>query len=648
MNPSGVVQRVETWLQATWHIRAPFQWLEACINWIQQENAGANLIQAQINKQVFEQWLLTDLRDLEHPVLPDGISQAAKVEVNGFYCLQIDSLVDVSQPAYSQIQKLRGKDATNENVTAVTQASQKPWEAKPNRLLMLQLTDGVQQLQGMEYQPIPVLHANLHPGTKILLQGEIICCLGVLLLKPGNVKVIGGEVEVLVEEFTQERVLSRLLGEPENATVRPNNMDQELVGADDVVHNNAGPSDEELLASLEADDQLVMNNEVGYESGYGSRSEHSSVITLNSAPQSNHSYISGQSFGARTPQTVPQISNEELVDFDDADFDDFPVEELDEVIFQQELHAVSEQEQHLSNNPEPFVANYCPPQNSTRPNDVASLLNLNSRSETLINDSIEQPLPVKLQTNAKTIEMKLQERSEDFQSNRTGILEIQNRETLAGEYKSKPSSVIGLTNVANCPEKVTIRPVIKCEPFDNQPLGIATVYGSSRKDSSASSALKERGLSCSLSNINIDTNSLPFTYLSVLLAKKPVTVTVVKVKAFIVTLLGNLSNSTGSWSIQAKISDGSEYLDVELANQILSSLIGYSVAETKVLKKDPVQRKNVMAGLQKCQQELIDLCCIMTIEYDPSSSKAVVLALQDITLETHNELEKRVLNKRAV
>ncbi|XP_041077538.1 recQ-mediated genome instability protein 1-like [Polyodon spathula] len=648
MNPSGVVQRVETWLQATWHIKAPFQWLEACVNWIQQENAGANLIQAQINKQVFEQWLLTDLRDLGHPVLPGGISQAAKVDVNGFYCLQIDSLVDVSQPAYSQIQKLRGKDATNENVTAVTQASQKPWEAKPNRLLMLQLTDGVQQLQGMEYQPIPVLHASLHPGTKILLQGEIICRLGVLLLKPGNVKVIGGEVEALVEEFTQERVLSRLLGEPENATVRPNNMDQELEDANDVIYNNAGPSDEELLASLEADDQLVMNNEVDYESGYGSRSEHSSVITLNSAPQSNRSYISGQSFGTRTPQTVPQISSEELVEFDDADFDDFPVEELDEVIFQQEKHAVSVSvEQHLNSSPEPSVANYCPPQNSTRPNDVASLVNLNSRSGTL-NDSVEHTVPVKLQTNAKTIEMKLQEKSEDFHSNTTGILEIPNRETLSGECKSKPSSVIGLTNVANCPEKVTIRPVLKCEPFGNQPLEIATAYGSNRKDSSASSALKERGLSCSLSNINIDTNSLPFTYLSVLLAKKPATVTVVKVKAFIVTLLGNLSNSNGSWSIQAKISDGSEYLDVELANQILSSLIGYSVAETNVLKKDPVQRKNVMAGLQKCQQELVDLCCIMSIEYDPSSSKAVVLALQDITLENHNQLEKRVLNKRAV
>ncbi|MGH0166762.1 UNVERIFIED_CONTAM: hypothetical protein FKN15_051779 [Acipenser sinensis] len=118
-------------------------------------------------------------------------------------------------------------------------------------------------------------------------------------------------------------------------------MDQEQGNADDVIHNNAGPSDEELLASLEADDQLVMNKEVGCESGYGSRSEHSSVITLNSGPQSNRSYISGQGFGTRTPQTVPQISNQELVEFDNADFHCFPVEELDEVIFQQELHAVS-------------------------------------------------------------------------------------------------------------------------------------------------------------------------------------------------------------------------------------------------------------------------------------------------------------------
>lgn len=52
---------------------------------------------------------------------------------------QVDSLLDISQPAYSQLQKLRGTDCANDEVSAVTQASQRPWEAKPTRMLLLQV-----------------------------------------------------------------------------------------------------------------------------------------------------------------------------------------------------------------------------------------------------------------------------------------------------------------------------------------------------------------------------------------------------------------------------------------------------------------------------------------------------------------------------
>lgn len=38
---------------------------------------------------------------------------------------------------------------------------------------------------------------------KLLLQGQMVCRLGVLLLGPANVKVLGGEVEDLVERNNQ-------------------------------------------------------------------------------------------------------------------------------------------------------------------------------------------------------------------------------------------------------------------------------------------------------------------------------------------------------------------------------------------------------------------------------------------------------------
>lgn len=37
------------------------------------------------------------------------------------------------------------------------------------------------------------------PGAKLQLQGQMVCRLGVLLLGPSNVKILGGEVEELVD-----------------------------------------------------------------------------------------------------------------------------------------------------------------------------------------------------------------------------------------------------------------------------------------------------------------------------------------------------------------------------------------------------------------------------------------------------------------
>ena len=43
-------------------------------------------------------------------------------------------------------------------------------EMKANRMLMLELTDGITVVEGMEYKPIPNLNINdLSPGTKVRL-----------------------------------------------------------------------------------------------------------------------------------------------------------------------------------------------------------------------------------------------------------------------------------------------------------------------------------------------------------------------------------------------------------------------------------------------------------------------------------------------
>ena len=80
-----------------------------------------------------------------------------------YFNTQLQSVVDVSKPAYGQLQKLKGKSLDE----ADTPEKKNP-EPKANRLLLLDLTDGVTDLKAMEYHPLSNLsQKQLLPGTKV-------------------------------------------------------------------------------------------------------------------------------------------------------------------------------------------------------------------------------------------------------------------------------------------------------------------------------------------------------------------------------------------------------------------------------------------------------------------------------------------------
>ncbi|KAM8792862.1 recQ-mediated genome instability protein 1 [Eudromia elegans] len=621
MTTSNIAARVETWLSSAWHIKVPLTWLEACINWIQEENSGSDLSQAQINKQVFEQWLLTDLRDLEHPILPGCILDDPKGELSGFFSIQIDSLVDVSQPAYSQLQKLRGKSTVNEEVTASTQAFQKPWEAKPTRMLMLQLTDGVHQIQGMEYQPVPTLHCNLPPGTKITVQGKVAYHLGVLLLKPENVKLLGGEVDALLEEYSQERVLARLIGEAENPNPAADRTDREQVPRHvDELGQALGPSDEELLASLEENSEFTLDNETRSESGYYSRSNIFSI-----ASGSHNGHVLQQEFGSPFPHSDEQIPHPE--EYADGFSNDFPLE--DDLLLEEEIQRELEE---------------VPP-------EVRNMGLVAERLPHMSRSSCDSPFNGAFETGDKTEREKGMETisSEESWGRRVSAGD-ENRTTSSSQNSSvhqtnrytdfsldsTSKERLNVTDLAESRQK--LQNTSDRRLLDSDPMCSSKTEPGAGQQQHDVQMFTHRALEVH----DLDLCSPPFTYISVLLAKKPETVTIVKAKCFIVTLTGKLTSSNGSWGIKAKISDGSAFLEVDFADDILTSLIGFSVAEMNVLKKDPASRSKLKDGLEKCQRQLIDLCCLMTIEFNPFLSKATVLVLQDADAKHLEQLKKRL------
>ncbi|KAM4578985.1 recQ-mediated genome instability protein 1 isoform 1-T2 [Fundulus diaphanus] len=674
---STAVRTTQAWLQSSRHIQVPFAWLEACVEWIQGEAGGADhLSQQQINQQVLDQWLLTDLRDLDHPVLPEGLAQAQKTELNGTFCVQVDSLLDVSQPAYGQLQKWRGTDCTNDEVSAVTQATQRPWEASSTRMLLLQMTDGVQSLEAMEYQSIPALSATLRPGVKLQLQGKMVCRLGVVLLGPSNVKVLGGEVEDLVERNTQGKVLCRTLGLPEpeqqheeeggEASTQPRQGIQEV--------EDLEVDDAELLASLEEHREVeVLQVQPTRDSGYGTTQEPSALSSflgdlVSSRSQASTSYRSdltqtNRSGSVRRNHNDDGQRQSDLVEFfhsdamdqnsqganmpddefPDEDFDDFPLDELDDVILQESGNVDSGQRSTLQRN---RIAGHesglergtkpQPPQLEAHASHGSGTFE-GSRSTTLKRDhrGLIKEAPV---TSKPFFVSKVSERPRESE---LGVGDERSftdddMDCVFQEVEDNPGQTErskGLAQISAKKQSEREREsVTSCSLSRVSP---KTLTGSSHKLNAT-----ERDASFPALSLT----SAPFTYLCLLekLTSEPRSHPVeIHVKAFIVTLLGKLSSSNGVWSVSACISDGTGYLDVELSNQVLTGLLGFSVAEKTALRRDPARRGELDSGMRRCQEELVDMCCIMTIVVKPGDGRAVVTEAEPVSERVLRELEQR-------
>ncbi|XP_018333999.1 recQ-mediated genome instability protein 1-like [Agrilus planipennis] len=185
------------------------EWLESCLEWCHEQHQDVTFKIEDLHKQVYEQWLLLDLRDVKVPVLPPNLAQQIKTTLPETYYLQMMYVIDISKPKYSQLQKIRNKSAFR--ISDIEKE-----ENNSNRVLQLTLTDGVQEIQAIELRPISSLHLNLTPGVKLQIVGPVIVRRGQILLEEKNIVVLDGEVEELEIQNAAENVMARALRLPEN------------------------------------------------------------------------------------------------------------------------------------------------------------------------------------------------------------------------------------------------------------------------------------------------------------------------------------------------------------------------------------------------------------------------------------------------
>lgn len=186
------------------HIGVPDDWLGACIEWVLSEYPQRNV--SFIQDKVYQEWLHANLCELATSCLPLQVQERAPTTISGHFALQINSVRDISEPAYSQLLKVEGADTENTSVSA-TQDPRAAWERKAERMLMLELTDGTTVVEGMEYRSAPNLNVGLSPGTKVLVYGTIMMRRGILFLTQQNITVLGGKVVALLETNNQRNTL---------------------------------------------------------------------------------------------------------------------------------------------------------------------------------------------------------------------------------------------------------------------------------------------------------------------------------------------------------------------------------------------------------------------------------------------------------
>lgn len=716
------VSATNTWLKSR-HILVPGDWLEACIEWITEENQGVRLSQTQLNGLVFEQWLLADLREIGSKCLPDQIASTQKFQLNGVFALQVNSMVDVGKPYYGQLQKVQGSDSRNVDVTAEPAP---PWEPKPTRMMMLTMTDGDITVQGMEYKPISCLSGQMKPGCKVLVKGSVLCRRGILMLTADNVTVLGGEVDALVEtntpvnslkqameqslqfsgkdyhqEFSSDGIVTsknkKLKTEFQSQKIKTEEPSQPQQNRPlSVPKSTSGPApkQEAIKVEDEWEDDIIgleglMEDMDDFEmdtvpppppppnfttpstsrqpkpvpsSSMSLPMKTASSVVLQSAVNSTSSLgVASQSmkYSSLSGKANSSLENENQKAKGSGDLPSS---------FQSAKQKHSENTAGMNNNGAgQIAASSCQSKlktklglekksfpkidtNDKQFSDEEFLDDLDDFDLSAVGDGVETQSVLGGSSNSRRANENTSIQN-DVSKTQSSLLPVQKKKLFispkssVGLVKKEMSESILINNTSQeqPSNSVQIRkPLEKKKPMENKGSGEPVVIAiTSPLKSTATSSVGSTKIT------ELPPEAEPFTYLAFVKKKMPVSQPIrFHIKAYVSTLTDKLRRIGGiRWQLSCKINDGSEVMDVNLSNQVLTKLIGFSVPETmemRHLKPDSFLMKKLNKGIKDCQQSLINLLAVMELVVSPGAEKPEIVSLRDVSDQDILLLQSRV------
>ncbi|KAI3727071.1 hypothetical protein L1987_66880 [Smallanthus sonchifolius] len=178
-------------------LRLRGEWLDSCLRGLQTAIPGFSSFDATKKaKLCFEKFLHSDMNYCGAGLLPNNVHQMHLVHLPGPFVLQVDEIVNISQPLRERYKK------SNSGL---------------KRCLKLSMTDGVQRVFGMEYQPIKDLEALAPAGLKVAISNVNVRH-GLLILVPEVFQVLGGLVEEL--DAARQRLVTEVNKPPRGNRTR--------------------------------------------------------------------------------------------------------------------------------------------------------------------------------------------------------------------------------------------------------------------------------------------------------------------------------------------------------------------------------------------------------------------------------------------
>ncbi|KAK2143564.1 hypothetical protein LSH36_831g00041 [Paralvinella palmiformis] len=580
---------VNLWLMRRYRFQAPLDWLEACCAWLNEENTGSSLSLNELRSQVLSQWLLSDLREIGMRSLPEGLNDQAKILLEGSYCLQVNATYDASSSFYSQLQKVRGTENENVQVSATQNSqSQRP---ESGRLLMFEMTDGVQSIKGMEYRQLPAVDDSLTPGAKVIISGPVVCRQGVLMLTPENWMLLGGEVDALVEN-SKVNVLQRVLAsnkerDPMETLKQTFSTSEDPARyRDESIHQKATTrNDDDDMDDFLIGVDLSQLDEWEQQLNEPSRGSHTSGL----AKEVKRSYIDEVS---KDSNVQSRCSTRKLMEGNPSGKSMVQITSIDS----SRVGSTVTKHSHVHH---------------THSDDS---------TDKQTSDSVVDECYVAEQEPRHPCSNMLWDDDDDFDT----IVQTLSDPT---DHISMWEQNLENSFVQDNMEQMEIGNHAKGAVLEYQ----CTIRDNGRKVLTEATQVLDTSQK---SSVKATLNTEPYTYL-LLVKNIQLSRQLITVKAYVSTLIGRLEHNGGEhWSLTVKLNDGTASRDVDLSDDFLTRLIGFSAHKChamKLLAKTCNQtRSRIAQGIRRCQQSLIQLYGLLKMELIPGNQRPMVVGCSAI------------------